>query len=190
MLGREHYRNVPKIPPPSSALFEHSGEAATRNEGKWQHGGSVYVRLVQHRGGAGPVQCRIDVELRCCCFDLQPAVHEVCVLHNPAPISPCRQQYLECEHAQMVFGEGGARAVSYPVWKLCALLPLPRFAGLHPRLVAHIGLLASLWLPRDGSTLVNFFEDAVELLQVWVIRKMLEIMYVRSATLLVNFSCA
>lgn len=79
---------------------------------------------------------------------------------------PRRQQYLECEHAQTVFGEGGARAVSYPVWKLCALLPLPRFAGLLPRLVAHIGLLATLWLPRDASALIDFFEDAVELLQV------------------------
>lgn len=67
----------------------------------------------------------------------------------------------------MVFGEGGARAVSYPVWKLCALLPLPRFAGLHSRLVAHMGLLASLWLPRDAGTLVEFLEDVVELLQVW-----------------------
>lgn len=65
-----------------------------------------------------------------------------------------------------MFGEGGARAVSYPVWKLCALLPLPRFAGLHHRLVAHVGLLASLWLPRDASALVDFFQDTVELLQV------------------------
>lgn len=156
----------------------------------WQPGGSVYALHVQHYGGAGPVQFRISVKLRCWCFDLQPFVHRVCLLRNPAPIPPCRQQYLECEHAQMVFGEGGARAVSYPVWKLCALLPLPRFAGLHPRLVAHIGLLASLWLPRDGSTLVNFFEDAVELLQVWILWQMLQILYVRGTTLCVDSSCA
>lgn len=66
----------------------------------------------------------------------------------------------------MIFGEGGARAVSYPVRKLCALLPLPRFAALQPRLVAHVGLLASLWLPRYASGYVEFFQDAVELLQV------------------------
>ncbi|CAN0174208.1 unnamed protein product, partial [Ectocarpus fasciculatus] len=64
------------------------------------------------------------------------------------------QQYLECEHAQLIFGEGGARAVSFPIRKLCALLPLPRFAGLQPRLVQHVGLLASLWLPRDAASLV------------------------------------
>ncbi|CAN0202225.1 unnamed protein product, partial [Ectocarpus sp. 12 AP-2014] len=75
------------------------------------------------------------------------------------------QSYLECEHAQLVFGEGGARAVSFPVRKLCALLPLPRFAGLQPRLVQHVGLLASLWLPRDAASLAGFFQDSVELLQ-------------------------
>ncbi|CBJ31314.1 hypothetical protein Esi_0244_0008 [Ectocarpus siliculosus] len=75
------------------------------------------------------------------------------------------QSYLECEHAQLVFGEGGARAVSFPIRKLCALLPLPRFAGLQPRLVQHVGLLASLWLPRDAASLVEFFQDSVELLQ-------------------------
>lgn len=88
---------------------------------------------------------------------------------TPPPLhTPCKhsQQYLECEHAQLVFGEGGARAVSYPVRKLCALLPLPRLASLQPRLVAHVVLLASLWLPRDASALVDFFQDAVELLQV------------------------
>lgn len=56
--------------------------------------------------------------------------------------------------------------MSYPVRKLCALLSLPRFASLQPRLVAHVGLLSSLWLPRDASVLVEFFQDAVELLQV------------------------
>lgn len=76
------------------------------------------------------------------------------------------QQYLECEHSQMIFGEGGARAVSYPVRKLCALLPLPRFAALQPRLVGHVGLLSSLWLPRYATAYVDFFQDAVELLQV------------------------
>ncbi|CAM9492716.1 unnamed protein product [Laminaria digitata] len=75
------------------------------------------------------------------------------------------QQYLECEHAQLIFGEGGARAVSYPVWKLCALLSLPRFGGLQGRLVANVGLLASLWLPRDASALIDFFQDSVELLE-------------------------
>lgn len=102
------------------------------------------------------------------------------VLQFVAPVSGCftethlfptlqnrhSQQYLECEHAQLVFGEGGARAVSFPIRKLCALLPLPRFAGLQPRLVQHVGLLASLWLPRDAASLVEFFQDAVELLHV------------------------
>lgn len=86
-------------------------------------------------------------------------------VRRPRPI-PHSQQYLECEHAQLVFGEGGARAVSYPVKRLCALLSLPRFASLQPRIVAHVGLLSSLWLPRDASVLVDFFQDAVELLQV------------------------
>lgn len=79
---------------------------------------------------------------------------------------PHSQQYLECEHAQLIFGEGGARAVSYPVWKLCALLSLPRFGALQGRLVEHVGLLASLWLPCDASALIDFFQDSVELLQV------------------------
>lgn len=56
--------------------------------------------------------------------------------------------------------------MSYPVRKLCALLSLPRFAALQPRLVAHVGLLASLWLPRYASAFVEFFQDTVELLQV------------------------
>lgn len=56
--------------------------------------------------------------------------------------------------------------MSFPVRNLCALLPLPRFAGLQPRLVQHVGLLASLWLPRDAASLVGFFQDSVELLQV------------------------
>lgn len=56
--------------------------------------------------------------------------------------------------------------MSYPVRKLCALLSLPRFAALQPRLVAHVSLLASLWLPRYSSAYVEFFQDTVELLQV------------------------
>lgn len=90
---------------------------------------------------------------------LPPPLHDI-------PVFPHSQQYLECEHAQFIFGEGGARAVSYPVWKLCALLSLPRFGALQGRLVAHVSLLASLWLPRDGSSLIDFFQDSVELLQV------------------------
>lgn len=80
--------------------------------------------------------------------------------------TPRSQQYLECEHSQLIFGEGGARAVSYPVRKLCALLSLPRFSALQPRLIEHVGLLASLWLPRYASAYVDFFQDTVELLQV------------------------
>ncbi|CAM9483002.1 unnamed protein product, partial [Scytosiphon promiscuus] len=94
--------------------------------------------------------------------DAEPArVSEMLLFH----VMFSGQQYLECEHAQLVFGEGGARAVSYPVRKLCALLPIPRLASLHPRILAHIVLLASLWLPRDASSLVDFFQDVVELLQ-------------------------
>ena len=85
---------------------------------------------------------------------------------SPPRDTPRSQQYLECEYSQLIFGEGGARAVSYPVRKLCALLPLPRFAALQPRLVTHVGLLASLWLPRYASAYVEFFQDTVELLQV------------------------
>lgn len=84
----------------------------------------------------------------------------------PPPFTAHSQQCLECEHAQLVFGEGGARAVSYPVRKLCALLSLPQLASLQPRLVTHVGILVPLWLPRDLSVLVEFFQDTVELLQV------------------------
>lgn len=62
--------------------------------------------------------------------------------------------------------------MSYPIWKICALLPLPRFAGLHPRLIAHVGLLASLWLPQETSALIDFLEDTVELLQVNTLGRM------------------
>ncbi|CAM9657493.1 unnamed protein product, partial [Choristocarpus tenellus] len=74
------------------------------------------------------------------------------------------QEFLECEFASLVFEDGDSLAASLPVFKLCALLPLPRFAHLQSQLVDHLTLLAAHWLPRYISAAIRFLEETVDLL--------------------------
>ncbi|CAM9282644.1 unnamed protein product, partial [Discosporangium mesarthrocarpum] len=104
------------------------------------------------------IQGLMDVYL---CPKADPArVSEMCLFL----VMLVGQEFLECEHTSRIFEEGDIRAILKPVLKICALLPLPKFAHLQHRLVEHATLLASQWLPRHAAAMISFFEELVDLL--------------------------